>query len=130
MIWNHTQQCQRDGSLDARSEAQLALAVAAQPSAPDTYREVRQQFVGLQTAEGQLDQVRVDTTALEADLAETEALQQAFGEMKTLRESWLLGRGIVTAVPPTIMQIVMAFFARGFGALLITLVLRSVRIAH
>jgi hypothetical protein len=122
-VWNYMQQCLRDGALDARLAGQLEAAAQAVPSVPTAYRDLQTALLNEQAADARLERVRGDIQRADAALAETRSLQAAFGEMRALRGSWLLGGGAFTALPPTLMQIVMAFFAGAFGALLITLVL-------
>lgn len=122
-IWNHVLQCVRDGAQDARLAAQFDEVAKSDRAPPAAYSNLQRAVVAEQAVETRLTRVRADIQQAEASLAETRSLQQAFGEMRALRGSWLLGGGAFTPLPPTMMQIVMAFFAGAFGALLITLVL-------
>ena len=123
MVWNHIQQCVREGGQDARLAGQFDEAARSDHAPPGAYTAMQRAMVLEKAADTRLTRLRANIQQAEASLAETRSLQQAFGEMRALRESRFLGGGLFAALPPTMMQVVMAFFAGAFGALLITLVL-------
>ena len=122
-VWNHLQQCVREGGQEARFAAQFEAAARGDRSPPSAYGAARQATIAEQAVDARLARVRADIQQAQASLAETRSLQQAFGELKALGGSWLVGGGAFVSLPPSVMQIVVAFFAGAFGALLITLVL-------
>lgn len=60
-----------------------------------------------------------------ADKAEeaVRALRAPFSSVAVLRDSLMLGGGLLVPLPPSLMQIILSFFSGLFGALLVTLVL-------
>lgn len=122
-LWNHLQQCVSEGGQDARFAAQFESAARGERAPPVAYAALRQAMIAEQAVDASLARVRADIREAQGSLAETRSLQQAFGELKALEGSWLVGGGAFIGLPPSVMQIVVAFFAGAFGALLITLVL-------
>ena len=104
-----------------RREAELVLkGKEALLAASKTWLETR---VARDDAMKALEEV--DQYLGRADKAEeaVKALSAPFSSIAVLRDSLMLGGGLLVPLPPSLLQIILSFFSGLFGALLVTLVL-------
>ncbi|MGQ2929564.1 MAG: chemotaxis protein CheW, partial [Sphingopyxis sp.] len=104
-----------------RREAELVLkGKEALLAASKTWLETR---VARDDAMKALEEV--DQYLGRADKAEeaVKALRAPFSSIAVLRDSLMLGGGLLVPLPPSLLQIILSFFSGLFGALLVTLVL-------
>jgi hypothetical protein len=73
--------------------------------------------------EGQRETQKASLAELKAQKKELKQISDSFAEISVLQNNWLPGGALLTAFPPSMIQILLAFVAGMFGALLITLVL-------
>jgi len=121
--WNGVLECQASGAIQGRLAALVSNATQQTGNFGEANRQWQAEARALAGLRNKLDSITQDIDGKTKLLDETAELQRDFGELSVIRGSWMLGGGVLADFPPSMMQIILAFFSGIFGALLITLVL-------
>lgn len=122
-VWGAVVQCVQDGGLPERLRRQIEGANQGPRAFPVLFATTQQAETRAQEIRADLERLNIEVDASEKATSQAKQLQTIFGELNVVRRSLLLGGGLLSEFPPTLMQIILAFVSGAFGALLITLVL-------
>jgi hypothetical protein len=122
-ILSSLRQCQAEGNLPPALNQNVSTLLASEAgplSAVAKFRRARGEVYAAQSA---VDRLEKSIPQIREKYLAGQKFGPVFGELKVLRDSIFLGRGVLVAMPPALMQIVLSFASGTFGGLLLTLVL-------
>ena len=120
--WNEVADCGRDGTVPPRFQAAIKEAMEAKRGFADAYNAWELAKSTSDTNDSAVKSIAAQEVVETNAVNESDRLRSAFSEMDVLRDNWMLGGGILTDFPPTLLHIILAFSSGAFGALLVTLI--------
>jgi len=122
-LWHAARRCLGNEALSTADRAALQGALSRSPSAEELHQRKLAQSRINDRAYNQLLATRASIAEAREKEQQGEKIGTAFEEMRVLTSGWIPGASLLVHFPPTLIQILLAFAAGLFGALLITLVL-------